>query len=97
MLISGIRFVTWHRPSVNLSLGEKWTKKDLDELRFANCLRCNCRFEKDLLIALCICGNQATRTDDIDGDNCDAVCRKLLVPLFDNTNYYERSDRDRAD
>ena len=43
-------FVTWHRPSVNLSLGEKWTKKELDELRFVNCPRCNCRLEKDVLI-----------------------------------------------
>jgi hypothetical protein len=36
---------------VNLSLGEKWTKKELDEVKFANCPRCNGRFEKDLLIA----------------------------------------------
>ena len=47
----GERFVTWHRGSVNLSLGEKWTKKELDEVKFANCPKCNGRFEKDLLIA----------------------------------------------
>jgi DNA-directed RNA polymerase subunit RPC12/RpoP len=46
----GIRFVTWHRPSVNLSLGEKWSKKDLDKLRFVNCERCNFRFEKELMV-----------------------------------------------
>ena len=46
----GERFVTWHRGSVNLSLGEKWTKKELDEVQFANCPKCNGRFEKDLLI-----------------------------------------------
>ena len=46
----GIRFVTWHRPSVNLSLGEKWTKKDLDKLRFVDCERCNFRFEKELMV-----------------------------------------------
>lgn len=46
----GIRFITWHRPSVNLSLGENWTRKELDELRFVNCPRCNCRLEKDVLI-----------------------------------------------
>ena len=33
----GEQFVTWHRGSVNLSLGEKWTKKELDEIKFANC------------------------------------------------------------
>ncbi len=43
-------FVTWHRPSVNLSLGEKWTKKDLDKLRFVDCERCNFRFEKELMV-----------------------------------------------
>ena len=42
--------VTWHRDSVNLSLGEKWTKKELDEVKFANCPKCNGRFEKDMLI-----------------------------------------------
>ena len=47
----GEQFGTWHRGSVNLSLGEKWTKKELDELKFAKCPRCNGRFEKDLLIA----------------------------------------------
>ena len=47
----GEHFVTWHRGSVNLSLGEKWTKKELDEVRFADCPRCKGRFEKDLLIA----------------------------------------------
>ena len=47
----GYSFVTWHRPSVNLSLGEKWTKKEIDEVKFANCPSCNGRFEKDLLIA----------------------------------------------
>ena len=46
----GERFVTWHRGSVNLSLGEKWTKKDLDELRFVNCPRCDCRLEKELMV-----------------------------------------------
>ena len=46
----GYSFVTWHRPSVNLSLGEKWTKKDLDKLRFVNCERCNFRFEKELMV-----------------------------------------------
>ena len=47
----GERFVTWHRASVNLSLGEQWTKKELDELMFVNCPRCNDRFERDVLIA----------------------------------------------
>lgn len=47
----GEQFVTWHRSSVNVSLGEKWTKKDLDELRFVNCPRCNGRFKKDVMIA----------------------------------------------
>ena len=47
----GHSFVTWHRPSVNLSLGEKWTKKELDEVEFVNCPRCSGRFEKDVLIA----------------------------------------------
>ena len=47
----GEQFVTWYRGSVNLSLGEKWTKKELDEVKFANCLKCYGRFEKDLLIA----------------------------------------------
>ncbi len=46
----GHSFVTWHRPSVNLSLGEKWTKKDLDKLRFVDCGRCNFRFEKELMV-----------------------------------------------
>ena len=46
----GEQFGTWHRGSVNLSLGEKWTKKELDEVKFANCPKCNGRFEKDLLI-----------------------------------------------
>ena len=46
----GNRFVTWHRPSVNLSLGEKWTKKDLDKLRFVNCPRCDFRLEKELMV-----------------------------------------------
>ena len=46
----GERFVTWHRDSVNLSLGEKWTQEELDELQFVNCPKCNGRFEKDLLI-----------------------------------------------
>ena len=47
----GEQFVTWYRGSVNLSLGEKWTKKELDEVKFANCPSCGGRFEKDLLIA----------------------------------------------
>ena len=47
----GEQFVTWYRSSMNLSLGEKWTKKELDEVKFANCPRCNGRFEKDLLLA----------------------------------------------
>ena len=46
----GEQFVTWHRGSVNLSLGEKWTKKELDEVKFANCPKCNGRFVKDVLI-----------------------------------------------
>lgn len=46
----GDRFVTWQRSSVNVSLGEKWTKKELDEVKFADCPRCNGRFEKDLLL-----------------------------------------------
>ena len=46
----GEQFVTWYRSSMNLSLGEKWTKKELDEVKFANCPKCNGRFEKDLLI-----------------------------------------------
>ena len=48
----GERFATWHRASVNLSLGEQWTKEELDELKFVNCPRCNGRFEKDLLITM---------------------------------------------
>ena len=47
----GERFVTWHRASVNLSLGEKWTKKELGEVKFAKCPSCNGWFEKDKLIA----------------------------------------------
>jgi len=46
----GERFATWHRASVNLSLGEKWTKEKLDELMFISCPKCNGRFKKDLLI-----------------------------------------------
>ena len=46
----GEQFVTWHRGSVNLSLGEKWTKKELDEVMFANCPNCTGRFVKDVLI-----------------------------------------------
>ena len=45
----GKQFVTWHRSSVNLSLGEEWTKKELDEVKFANCPSCNGRFEKHVL------------------------------------------------
>jgi hypothetical protein len=48
----GERFVTWHRSSVNLSLGEEWTKEVLDEVKFANCPRCNGRFGKDVLITM---------------------------------------------
>jgi len=47
----GERFIAWHRASVNLSLGENWTKKELDEVKFAKCSSCNGRFEKDMLIA----------------------------------------------
>jgi len=46
----GERFVTWHRSSVNLSLDEKWTKKELDEVKFVNCPKCNARYEKDVLV-----------------------------------------------
>ena len=46
----GEQFVTWHRASVNLSLGEKWTKKGLDEVKFAKCPSCNGRCEKNTLI-----------------------------------------------
>jgi hypothetical protein len=35
---------------VNLSLGEQWTKEELDEVKFAICPKCNGRFEKDSLI-----------------------------------------------
>jgi len=48
--VCGKQFVTWLRGSVNLSLGEKWTKKELDEVKFANCPKCNGRFEKEVLI-----------------------------------------------
>ena len=44
------QFVTWHRGSVNSSLGEKWTKKEIDEVKFANCPSCSGRFGKDALI-----------------------------------------------
>ena len=47
----GERFITWHRSSVNLSLGEKRTEEELDELMFVNCPKCNGRLEKDVLIA----------------------------------------------
>jgi len=46
----GEQFITWHRGSVNLSLGEKWTKKELDEVKFAKCPSCNGQFEKNTLI-----------------------------------------------
>ena len=46
----GEQFVTWHRGSVNLSLGEKWTKEELNEVRFAYCPKCNAHFEKDVFI-----------------------------------------------
>ena len=46
--VCGNCFVT--RPeSVLLPLGEKLTKKELDELRFVNCPRCDCRLEKKLI------------------------------------------------
>jgi hypothetical protein len=48
--VCGEQFVTWLRGSVNLSLGEKWAKKELDEVKFANCPKCNGRFEKEVLI-----------------------------------------------
>jgi hypothetical protein len=47
----GEQFVAWHRASVNLSLGEQWTKDELDEAKFAICSKCNGRFEKDVLIS----------------------------------------------
>jgi ribosomal protein S27AE len=46
----GEQFVAWHRASVNLSLGEHWTKEELEEVKFAICPKCNGRFEKDSLI-----------------------------------------------
>ena len=49
--ICGEQFVTWHRASVNLSLGEKWTKEELDGVKFAICPKCNGRIDKDVLIA----------------------------------------------
>jgi hypothetical protein len=48
----GELFITWHRASVNLSLGEQWTKEELDGVKFAICPKCNGHFEKDLLIAM---------------------------------------------
>ena len=45
--VCGNCFVT--RPESALPLGEKLTKKELDELRFVNCPRCDCRLEKKLL------------------------------------------------
>ena len=47
----GENFVTWHRDSVNMSLGEKWTKSQLEEATFAHCPACNQRFQKDVIIA----------------------------------------------
>ena len=47
----GEQFVTWHRASVNLSLGEQWTKEELDEVKFAICPKCSGHFEKAVLIA----------------------------------------------
>jgi len=47
----GEKFVTWHRDSVNLSLGEKWTKSQLEEMTFAHCPACNQRIQKDVIIA----------------------------------------------
>ena len=46
----GERFATWHRASVNLSLGEKWTQKELDNLKSIDCPGCKSRLEKDVLI-----------------------------------------------
>ncbi len=48
----GEQFVAWHRSSVNLSLGEHWTKEDLDDVKFAICPICKGRVEKDVLIAM---------------------------------------------
>jgi ribosomal protein S27AE len=48
----GEQFVAWHRASVNLSLGEQWTKEELEEVKSAICPKCNGHFEKDVLIAM---------------------------------------------
>jgi DNA-directed RNA polymerase subunit RPC12/RpoP len=44
------KFTTWHRTSVNLSIGEKWTNEQLYELMFVNCPGCSSRLEKDVLV-----------------------------------------------
>jgi len=43
-------FFTWHRDSVNLSLGEKWSNSELEEIYFAHCPSCKQRIEKGVII-----------------------------------------------
>ena len=46
----GKNFFTWHRDSVNLSLGEKWSKSELEEINFAHCPACKQRIQKGVII-----------------------------------------------
>lgn len=43
-------FNTWHRASVNLSLGEEWSSQDLDAVLYVGCPKCSARYEKGSLI-----------------------------------------------
>jgi DNA-directed RNA polymerase subunit RPC12/RpoP len=46
----GTHFADYYRPSVNLSLGEEWTKEELEEAATVRCPSCGWRGEPGTLL-----------------------------------------------
>jgi len=50
--LRGLRsqFEAWHRPSINLTLGEEWTADEIREATSARCPECGLKVELATLI-----------------------------------------------
>jgi len=46
----GHEYETWHRGSINLSLGEEWTEEQIREASTSRCLECGLEIELGTLV-----------------------------------------------
>lgn len=46
----GVVFEAWHRPSINLTLGEEWTEAEIRAATWARCPKCGLEVELATLV-----------------------------------------------